>query len=101
MLAPRVATTSVELIVRASRMWKFTIVWIPTAPRLRVQRRPGVSVLRVSSLETTTAMVVLPLTAVRTASAAAVTISRSTVQVVAVEQVTASVLMAERATIIT
>ena len=98
MLAPRVATTSVELIVRASRMWKFTIVWIPTAPRLRVQRRPGVSVLVAKRREPTTATATTATSAEPTASTAAVTISRSTALVIAKARVTVSATTTARNT---
>ena len=99
MVAPRVATTSVGPIVRASRMWKFTIVWIPTALRLRVQRRPGVSVRVVKRREPTTATATTATSAEPTASAAAVTISRSTALVIAKARVTVSATTTARNTI--
>ena len=98
MVAPRVATTSVEPIARASRMWKFTIAWIPTALRLRVQRRPGVSVLVAKRREPTTATATTATSAEPTASTAAVTISRSTALVIAKARVTASATTTVRST---
>ena len=98
MVAPHVATTSVVAIVRDSRMWKCTIVWIPPVLRLRVQRRPGVSALVAKHPEPTTATTTTVTSVEPTASTAAVTISRSTALVIAKARVTASATTTVRST---